>query len=179
MKVKSLHRQSGLNLIEILIAALILSIGLLSLSGLQVASMKSINNSTHKQQVAFFIHELFELMRSNRTAALQGDYVTTGISCTGAAPVDCSASAACTPSQVAQNDLYTIMCGNDSVAATDSGINEQLVNGSMAISCPTGDCAEGINVTVSWEERLTKQLDNDDTSNANSEVVSLSLDAVI
>lgn len=77
MKNKSLRRQNGLNLLEVLIAALVLSVGLLGLAGLQVSSLKTAQNASFKQQATFVIYELLERMRSNRQAVLAGDYAQT------------------------------------------------------------------------------------------------------
>lgn len=179
MKTRSLHRQSGFNLIEILIAAVILSIGLLSLAGLQVASMKSASNATNKQQAAFMIHELMERMRSNPEAVLAGNYVTNGVSCTGGSPpLDCGGAVECTPAAIAAYDLYTIQCGSNSVAATSSGLNQQLMNGALGVVCVTPSC-ETVKVSLDWEERLTSNNVKPDQQGGEFTQVSMSLEAVI
>ncbi len=181
MKINNLRGQSGFNLIEILVASLILSVGLLSMAGLQVASLRSVQNATQKQQASFIVHELLERMRSNREGALDGHY-NTAVSCTGAPPLDCSASVACASSQVATYDLYTLQCGDGSAANSRSGVNDQLLAGQLAVRClPTG-CSDGVRVTVSWNELLT----SDDVVAvpggapvSNTQPFSLSIDAVI
>ncbi|MEZ5479005.1 MAG: type IV pilus modification protein PilV [Thiolinea sp.] len=157
MKRTSLHRQAGLNFIEVLVAALILSIGMLSLAGLQVASLKSSNNATQKQQAAFIVHELFERMRGNREAALAGAYSVSNYSCNGTAVPDCGGTTACSETQLASYDIHQVQCGSDAAAATDAGINEQLLNGRLTIRCntTTGDCNDGVEVNLVWSERLT------------------------
>ena len=123
MKISSLRRQSGLNLIEILVAALILSVGLLSMAGLQVASLRSVQNATQKQQAAFIVHELLERMRSNRQAALDGNY-NVAVSCAATPPQNCSANTVCSPAQVATYDLYTLQCGENAATTMRSGVND-------------------------------------------------------
>ena len=171
MKTRSLHYQSGLNLIEILVAALILSVGLLSLAGLQVASLKSVQNATQKQQAAFMVHELLERMRSNRQAALDGEYNVSDMSCTSV-PQDCSStdtsSTTCSTTQIAAYDLYTVQCGDTSGTATRSGINHQLIDGDLTVTCMDGDCNTGVTVTLDWLERLTS--DETDPDEADPDI---------
>lgn len=180
IKRNSLRLQSGLNLIEILVAALILSVGLLSMAGLQVASLRSVQNATQKQQAAFIVHELLERMRSNRVAALAGNY-NIAVSCAAAtAPTDCSGTAACSPSEVATYDLRTLQCGDSDATATRSGVSDQLLEGNLSVTCPAG-CNTGVTVTMSWRELLTSD-DVADTAAgvaADTQLFNLSVDAVI
>lgn len=179
MKISSLQRQSGLNLIEILVAALILSVGLLSMAGLQVASLRSVQNATQKQQAAFIVHELLERMRSNRQAALDGNYNAV-VSCAATAPMDCSANTVCLPSQLATYDLYTLQCGESAVAATRSGVNDQLLDGELRVNCVATGCGDGVTVTIDWSELLlSEDAANAPGSTSDTQSFSLSVDAVI
>lgn len=181
MKIHSIHRQSGLNLVEILVAALILSVGLLSLAGLQVASLKSIQGATHKQQASFMIHELFERMRGNRIAAIAGEYNTldggTGIDvdCSAAVAVDCGGSTACTTTELAAYDLHTVQCGQ-STAGSGSGTGLPIIDGSFQVACAVaGDCASGVVVTLNWVERLSdKNIEDADADGLEPQTLSIS-----
>ncbi len=167
MKNHSLHRQSGLTLVEILIAALILSVGLLSLAGLQVASLKSIQGATHKQQASFMIHELFERMRSNRAGVLAGDYNTAdglgsgvSIDCSTAINPDCGSSTACSTAELAAYDLHTVQCGSNATGVVSSGVGVQIINGSFAVTCTAPAvtpplCSSDVAVSFFWTERLS------------------------
>lgn len=179
MKTSSLRRQSGLNLIEILVAALILSVGLLSMAGLQVASLRSVQNATQKQQAAFMVHELLERMRSNRDAALAGDYLASVSCASGSPPQNCSDGTACSPAQMATYDLYTVQCGDANAAATRSGMTDQLLNGQLTVTCPGGGCDSGLTVRMDWAELLVSE-DAEAVSNGdNTQSFTLSVDAVI
>lgn len=103
--------QRGLSLLEVLIATLVLSIGLLGLAGLQVSSLKTAQNASLKQEATFVFYDLLERMRSNRHAALQGYYVKT-TTCSQTPPNACSGS--CTEAQQAAYDLYYVLCKTDS-----------------------------------------------------------------
>ncbi|MEZ5534377.1 MAG: type IV pilus modification protein PilV [Thiolinea sp.] len=179
MTVHSLQRQSGLNLVEILVAALILSVGLLSLAGLQVASLKSTQNATQKQQASFMIHELFERMRANREAVIDGDYNTAGVSCSGTVP-DCMGGTACSAAQIAVYDLYTVQCGENTASATNSGAGTQLLDGNFTVNCVGTNCS----VSFNWTERVAEKNletvnDSGEAAELTEESQTMSIDAVI
>lgn len=64
----------GLTLVEILIALVILSIGLLGLAGLQTASLKFNTSAYYRTQATALAYGLADRMRANRPAALADDY---------------------------------------------------------------------------------------------------------
>lgn len=66
--------QKGYSLLEILIAVLVLSIGLLGLAGLQTFSMQSNQSAAQVSQATFLTEDLLDRMRANRQRALGGDY---------------------------------------------------------------------------------------------------------
>jgi len=68
------HRSSGLTLLEILIALIVLSIGLLGLAHLQLFGLESTNDSYRRSMVGYIANDLADRMRANRQAALSGSY---------------------------------------------------------------------------------------------------------
>lgn len=62
--------QDGATLIEVLIAILVLSIGLLGLAGLQVTSIQSNYSAYYRSQATVLAYDYADRMRTNRTAAL-------------------------------------------------------------------------------------------------------------
>ena len=67
-------RQRGFSLLEVLVAVLILSIGLLGLAGLQTTSLQMNHSAHYASQAQFYAQEIIEAMRANPTAAKQGAY---------------------------------------------------------------------------------------------------------
>ncbi|PID48716.1 MAG: type IV pilus modification protein PilV [Proteobacteria bacterium] len=177
MKTCSLHKQAGLNLLEVLIAALVLSVGMLGLAGLQLASLKTAQNTTSKQQATLLINELLERMRSNRAGALAGDYEINNASCAGGSlvAVNCRAQA-CTAKELATYDLKETLCGAWDVQTEGGGISGQLLQADLSVSCATTAvaCGDFINVTVKWVERI-EQKEIVESKGANEEQLSLSL----
>lgn len=68
------QREGGLTLIEILVALVILSIGLLGLAGLQTLSLNFNTSAYYRTQATALAYGLADRMRANRAAALAGDY---------------------------------------------------------------------------------------------------------
>ncbi len=64
----------GLTLVEILIALLVLSIGLLGLAALQTSSLRFNTSSYYRTQATALAYDFADRMRANRQAALGGQY---------------------------------------------------------------------------------------------------------
>ena len=67
-------RQSGFTLLEILVALIILSIGLLGLAGLQATGLRSNHSGYLRSQATIFAYEMADRMRANRAVAIAGNY---------------------------------------------------------------------------------------------------------
>ncbi|MEY2619331.1 MAG: type pilus modification protein PilV [Pseudomonadota bacterium] len=76
-------RQRGATLVEILVAVVILSLGLLGLASLQIRAMRGSHSSVQRTQAVILSHSLLDLMRVDRASALQGDYNTTRLTPSG------------------------------------------------------------------------------------------------
>ncbi|MBW8328802.1 MAG: type IV pilus modification protein PilV [Thiobacillus sp.] len=128
-------KQSGFTLLEVLVAMMVLSIGLLGLAGLMAASMRNNESAYHSTQATWLAYDILDRMRANRTGALANAYngATLG------SPATCSATAA-----------------TGSITAQDIG------NWKNAIACalPAGDGAiavgtsgpDRVTVTVQWND---------------------------
>lgn len=68
-------RQRGFSLIEVLIAVVVLSIGLLGIAALQGVSLRSSNESVDRTEANLAVYDLLDRIRANRNAADLDDYV--------------------------------------------------------------------------------------------------------
>src|SRR5499427_10450192 len=97
--------QGGFTLLEVLIALLVLSIGLLGIGKLMMLSARANDSAYMRSQATALAYTMLDAMRANRQAAIVQGYdtamgvfpVATGCGTTVAAP--------CNSSQQAQNDL--------------------------------------------------------------------------
>ena len=100
-----LRRTAGFSLIEVLIALVILSVGLLGIAAMVSVSLKSKDSSYYQTQATALAQSILDRMRANRGQVEIGTYninftdATTAQACLGS-------GAACTPAQVAASDLY-------------------------------------------------------------------------
>jgi type IV pilus assembly protein PilV len=119
--------QSGFSMIEILIAIVVLSFGLLGLAGLQLQGIKN-NHSAHtRSQAVDLAYDILDRMRANRAAALNGEYtIAFDTSITG------------TPTSVPDQDL----------AAWKTALSSKLPSGNGAITT----AAQNVTVSVSWND---------------------------
>ena len=68
------RKQKGTTLIEVLIAIVIISIGLLSVAALQTVALKSNNGSYLRSQATFLAYDLADRIRAAPDSAVNGDY---------------------------------------------------------------------------------------------------------
>jgi type IV pilus assembly protein PilV len=102
--MRVLSRQRGVSLIEVLMAVLIFSVGLIGLAGLMVMATRSNHAAYLRTQVTFLAGNMVDRMRANPTGLWNGAYNDINYpTSTGQA---CSKTSPCTPAQVAVRDKY-------------------------------------------------------------------------
>ena len=136
-----MNKEKGFTLVEILVAVVVLSIGLLGLAGLQAASLKN-NNSAYQRSVASMLaYDMLDRIRANRDGLIAGNYNSVS---PGAFPSDPGcASSNCNESNLANYDMYEW--------------GQQLANllpaGTASIS---GNGANTVfTITVMWDDERT------------------------
>jgi type IV pilus assembly protein PilV len=105
LKRRTLHSrttQHGFTLLEVLIAVVILSVGLLGLAALQATSLKSNHASLTRSQIAILSYDMVDRMRANRPAMLLGDYNLPA----STQNTDCTTTTGCTPADMADHDYF-------------------------------------------------------------------------
>jgi len=159
---------TGFTLIEILIAVVILSIGLLGMAGIQLKGLRGITSSTLRSEASIMVNDIAERIHANTggvsvAGAAQNLHYsnvdTTTINC-GALPALCSATPgvpvvpACVntggANSMASSDIFEFACGLNGAG----GVNNLLPGGSATISCNTAGCPFGseLTVNVNWAE---------------------------
>ena len=124
--------QIGFSLLEVLIALVVLSVGLLGHSKIQALGVRASAEANLRTQATFLVNDMMERMRANRQAAQTDHYALidyAAIDCTADPPKYCSETAAdaaedCTANEIADEDARHWSCD---VAAT-------LPSGSVAVA---------------------------------------------
>ncbi len=142
--------EAGFTLMEVLVAFLILSVGLLGLAGLQMKGLAYAHQSYQRSLATLLAQDMADRMRANRPAVLAGNYQLTS------APTDpgftCSGTAPCTPANLAVLDLYQ-WYHQEIAADLPNGKGVVCVDSNPSDSTPC-DGAGGIySIIVSWSEK--------------------------
>lgn len=67
-------RQRGAGLIEVLVAVLVMSIGLLGVAAMQAVTLRNTQGAASRSQAVMHAHTMLDLLRANREAAIIGQY---------------------------------------------------------------------------------------------------------
>ena len=142
--------QKGFSLMEVLIALVILSIGLLGIAGLQATSKRTSYEAFQRTTATMLAQDIIERMRANNTqlSAYNGTVDTTTITYT-----DCGTSTAdCTAAQLATYDLYQWQQAILGASETnDSGTNTGgLVSPTGCITVATACTSCDVTVAIAW-----------------------------
>lgn len=137
--------QHGSSLIEVLVAMLILSFGMLALSGMLAYAVQMPKLSAYRSTAMMQAAGHIERMRANPAGYASGAYVETMTYNTTIAPVTACAYPACDAAAIATLDEFE----------TNSGLRRELPLGGMRVVC-NGACTslEG-DLWVMWQEPTT------------------------
>ena len=96
-------RAAGFTLLEVLIALVVLSIGLLGVAGLQAKSQQFSSQAYLQTQATVLAHDMFERMRANPQGLIMNTYYNNP---TASSNDNCFKLVGCSAQQMAQNDMY-------------------------------------------------------------------------
>jgi len=141
------HRQrrtsAGFSLLEVLIALVILSVGLLGIAALISTALKSNDSAYMRTQATALAYNIIDRMRANIPAANNLSYNVTmpASAATGASPTTCT-TGSCSSGQLATYDL----------AQWEYDLAQQLPQGRGAIAAATAAGIVTVSVTVLWND---------------------------
>lgn len=131
--------QSGMSMIEILITIVISAVGLLGLAGMQMVSLKNVNNTQFRTLATIYAYDMAERMRSNRAGVDANGYDAIDGTETDPGCTPCSAA------QIAQADAYQwnqlLKASVENGGFTDGAVGTITANGALH------------DITVSWSEQ--------------------------
>jgi type IV pilus assembly protein PilV len=123
--------QSGIGMVEVLIALLITTIGVLGLVSLQVTGLKSNRSAYIRTQATVLAYDIIDRMRINSDQATTAAYLAT--------PTGTVCTSACTPAQIKDTDILQ----------WNANLASQLPQGTGTITAIAGT-TNGYDITVSW-----------------------------
>lgn len=141
---------AGFSLLEVLIALLVLSIGLLGLAALQTVGLKFNRQSYGRTQATLQAYDIIDRIRANKSnnAVINSNYDNVAL---GATPgtVDC-ASSTCDSSQLADYDIRSWNNANKSILPQGSGA---ICRGTLNATFSTCTVAGSIyQIGIKWKE---------------------------
>ena len=142
----------GFTLLEVLIALLVMSIGLLGIGKMMMMSARANDSAYMRSQATALAYTMLDAMRANRATALVQGYDTALVvpaqqACALAAP-------GCTGDLQAQNDLFL---WTSSLAAELPGGTGTVATVPSATDTVTGATNVTATVTVTWFDRVAEQ----------------------
>ena len=134
----------GFTLIEVMIALVIFSVGLIGLAGMQAVSVQDNTRSYARVQANFLAYDILDRMRANSDQAITYGSYTIALGANPNATLCNGTAATCSPAQLAASDLtewkntlaLTLPAGDGSVTHTGSSLTDPFV------------------ITVSWKDDL-------------------------
>jgi type IV pilus assembly protein PilV len=146
-------RLGGFSLIEVLVALLILSIGLLGLAALQTTSLKYNTGSYFRTQATYFVYDIVDRMRANSAAVTNGG----GYDVPDAAAANTAISdyGLCKTSGCACN---TASCDSGNLATYDLGtwydrMSKVLPDSGTNLATIDVDASKQVTITIHWKEQ--------------------------
>lgn len=134
--------QRGFTLLEVLVAIVVLSIGLLGLAGLQAAGLRN-NTSAYMRTIATQqVHDMADRMRANPLGVTGGNYDLIN---TKPADPGCLATG-CTPADMATYDAFQWNTMNENLLPRGKGTVTRLTG----LGVPAG--VDRFIISVSWDD---------------------------
>jgi len=132
--------ESGFTLIEVMIAAFILTVGLMAMGAVQMVSMRSGGNAFMRTQASIAAADMADRLRANIAGVNAGDYAAIGPAIP--ADPDCTVNN-CSAALMAQEDAFQWL--------TSLTRTRGLARAMGTVACPLGG---GIcTITVMWDGR--------------------------
>ncbi len=149
----AVNSQKGMTLLEVLVTLVILAVGLLGIASMLLFSNKANNSSYVKQQAVQSVYDIFDRIRANYQAAINGNYNISNIGSNGyptsitAPSILCNVSA-CTPAQMAAYDTWHWLSRDVSKLPSGSGSITSASSGASGNTI--------ITVTVQWDDSMAQ-----------------------
>lgn len=149
------RRANGVGMVEVMVALIILSIGMLGTATLFVSSMQAKTTALSRMQAINLANDIADRIRANRTATT--GYALTESAAAATPGTNCvqttsTAATSCTPAQMAVSDLFY----------WDSNINDALSGKSpkrsITVTAATTTVPTTYTIELKWQEPTSGEL---------------------
>ena len=147
---KHLANQAGVSLIEVLVAVMIVSVGLLGVARMEIVSKQSNYEALQRTSASHYASDMMTKMRANPTnLALYVDQ-TIGDGSISTPTANCSA-VTCTNPEIATWDLWDaeqlLLGSNETLSGSNTG---GLVSARTCITGPAAGAAGEYTISIAW-----------------------------
>lgn len=146
--------QRGFTLVEVLVAVLVISIGLLGVARLVLAAVKANDSAYMRGQASALAYSILDQMEANRQEAKNGGYgvlfgpdAAPGFTCLGAGNT-------CTAAQIAQYDIYMWKQQLSAASGVTTGALPSGDGQIVMATAPTGEVTATI--TIEWDDSIAQ-----------------------
>jgi type IV pilus assembly protein PilV len=141
---------AGFSLIELMVALVVLSIGLLGIAKMSLGSVQSNGSAFMRSQATALVQQVMDDMRANQLTAINGSY-NIALGANPGAPANC-VTAVCGPTQIATYDLARWF--NQLAILLPAGVGS--VNVVQGVSPATGGPEYTAVVVVRWNDSVAQ-----------------------
>jgi type IV pilus assembly protein PilV len=149
-------RDRGVSMVEVLVALVIISVGMLGIAGLYLSSLQAGRSANLRVQAMNLTSDIADRIRANRAGLKNYEVTATGLGKTH----DCS-KASCTAKDLAENDLYLWKRAISAALPANA-------NGRVAFLDNAAPAPDRYTITVTWREP-NSDIDYTNTMNVESE----------
>jgi len=152
----ALPRQSGLSLMEVLMAIAILAVGLLGLAHMQSFGLLNVERAYQRSQATVLAYSMADKMRAHvglpeDSVANLSRYLSSFMAPAAAEPVpDCKSTTGCSANEMAENDLFE----------WNQQLTEQIPGATGTITLVDGNYI----VAITWDDNGDGVVDSADPS---------------
>ncbi len=158
-------KQGGVGIIEVLVALVVVSFGVLGMASLQLTGMKHSTGGFNRSKALLYAENIASRMRINESGVdklYYANFDSTGTDCAVDIPAKiCQATpgdlnpADCNDQDLALFDLYTMACGDIGNSGADNGVMSALPQGQITVVCDDAGACDADSthtISVTWFE---------------------------
>ena len=153
-------RQTGVGMVEVLVALVVMSVGMLGIASLYVTTLQAKTTSLSRMKAVNLAYDMADRIRANPTAgASYAITATTSLSAPGVTCIQTASTAAvtCTDVQMAQSDLFQWSnMVTDAITGLPGGPSVKRV---ITDTPRNGTTPEILTITLTWREAATSTND--------------------